>query len=255
MKKLLVLTSALLVLGASVASAQINLAWRNCIAVTAGGTSAQQNVTPLCDGSQNGIPFKGVLSFIAPANTAQFVGCDALLDIQTADPTLPDFWRLGVGDCREGNFAYPAVLTGIGNTANCKNPYLGGNTGGGFSYDPGSTPARSRVQLAIARDTEFPLIAGAQYICGMFTLDTFKDVDLGDGECAGCQVPACLVLNQIAILQVAGQTPPSQDINILTTAATRQYVTWQGGAVPGGGCPGATPTKSATWGSVKSLYR
>src|SRR5436190_23218988 len=80
MKKLLVLTSALLVLGASVASAQINLAWRNCIAVTAGGTSAQQNVTPLCDGSQNGIPFKGVLSFIAPANTAQFVGCDALLD-------------------------------------------------------------------------------------------------------------------------------------------------------------------------------
>src|SRR5262245_31741581 len=131
MKKLLVLTGALLVLGASVASAQINLAWRNCIAQTSGATSAQANVSPACDGSLQGVPFKGVLSSIAPPNTAQFVGCDALLDIQTADPTLPDFWQLGLGGCREGNFAYPAVLTGIGNTGSCRNPYLGGNTGGG----------------------------------------------------------------------------------------------------------------------------
>jgi hypothetical protein len=255
MKKLLVLTGALLVMSASIASAQINLAWRNCIAITAGGASALQNVNYACDGSLNGVPFKGVLSFIAPANTAHFVGADALLDVQTADPTLPDFWQLGLGECRDGNFSYPASLTGIGNTGSCRNPFAGGGTGGGFQYDVQPGGVRARVQLAFARADEFALVAGAQYIAGMFTLDTFKDVDLGDGECAGCAVPACLVLNQINVLQTAGQTPPSQDQNVLTAAATRQYITWQGGAVGGAGCPAETPTKNKTWGSVKSLYR
>ena len=247
MKKLLVLTSALVVLGASAASAQVNLAWRNCIAVA----TSVANENYACDGSRNGVPFRGVLSFIAPANTAHFVGADCLLDIQTADPTLPDYWRLGLGECRDGNFSYPATLTGVGNSVTCRNPFAGGATGGGFQYDvqPGGT--RARVQLAFARADEFALVAGAQYIAGMFTLDTFGD----DGTCAGCEVPACLVLNQVNVLQTAGQVPPSQDQNVLTAAATRQHITWQGGAVPGGGCPSATPAKNATWGRVKSLYR
>ena len=255
MKKLLVLTSALLVLGASVASAQINLAWRNCISVTTGTQSAQQNIAYACDGSA-AAPFRGVVSFIAPANTNQFVGDDSFVDIQTADPSLPDFWRLGVGECRDGSFSYPVSLSGIGNTGSCRNPFAGANTGGGFQYTSGfGGPGRARIQLAFARDTEFPLVAGAQYLGGMFTLDLIKDSDQGDGVCEGCAVPACLVLNQVNILQSAGQQPPSQDINILTAQATRQWVTWQGGAVPGGGCPGATPSRSSTWGSVKSLYR
>jgi hypothetical protein len=253
MKKLLVLTSALLVLGASAASAQINLAWRNCIAQA----TSVANEAYACDGSRNGIVFRGVLSFIAPTNTNEFVGADALLDIQTADPILPDFWRLGVGECRTGNFSYPVALTGIGNTGSCRNPFANANLGGGFQYDSqyGGNQARARVQLSHARDTAFPLVAGAQYLAGMFTMDTFRDIDGDDPACAGCLVPACLVLNQITVLQVVGQTPPSQDINVLTAQATRRHITWQGGAVPGGGCPGATPSKSATWGSVKSLYR
>jgi len=255
MKKLLVLTGALLVLGASVASAQINFAWRNCIAITAGAQSAQQNITYACDGSA-AAPFKGVISFIAPQFVSHFVACDAILDIQTANATLPDFWRLGVGECRDGSFSYPVSLSGIGNTGSCRNPYAGANAGGGFQYSSGVTgPSRARVQLTEARDTEFALVAGAQYIAGMFTMDLIKDTDLGDGVCDGCLVPACLVVNQINVLQSAGQIPPSLDQNTLTTAATRQFVTWQGGAVGGSGCPAETPTKNKTWGSVKALYR
>jgi hypothetical protein len=247
MKKLLVLTGALVVLGASAASAQINLAWRNCIAQAA--SVANENYA--CDGSRNGIPFRGVLSFISPPNMAHFVGADCLLDIQSADPTLPDYWRLGLGECRDGNFTYPASLTGVGNSVSCRNPFAGGGTGGGFQYDVQPGGVRARVQLAFARADEFALVAGAQYIAGAFTLDTFGD----DGSCAGCEVPACLVLNQVNALQTAGQVPPSQDQNIMTAAATRQHITWQGGAVGGSGCPAATPTKNKTWGSVKSLYR
>lgn len=261
MKKLLVLTSALLVLGASAASAQINLAWRNCHAVTAGTTSALQNVSYACDG--NGLPNsnqqRGVMSFLAPPNVTQFVGTQMVLDIQTDQASLPDYWRLGLGECRDGSFAFPVSLSGVGNTTTCRNPWAGGGLGGGFQYTSEfESPARARVLMAFARDTEVPLIANQQYIAGMFTIDTIKDFDdgsIGTGQCDGCAAPACLVLNEVDVLQTAGQTPPAQDIYVLTAQATRRWVTWQGGAVPGGGCPGATPSKSATWGSVKALYR
>jgi hypothetical protein len=255
MKKLLVLAGAVMVLGASAASAQtINLAWNNCITLA----TQAANKSYLCDGSAPA-PFKGVMSFAAPAALAHFVGIQAVLDIQTADPTLPDYWRMGLGECRDGSFIFPASLTGIGNTASCKNPWAGGATGGGAQYTSQyGSPARARVLFAFARDTDVQLINGAQYLAGVFTIDTFKDFDdgtIGTGQCDGCLVPACLVLNQVELYQVAGQTPPQQDIYFLNTAGTRQYVTWQGGAVGGSGCPAATPTRKATWGSVKSLYR
>ena len=107
MKKLLVLTGALVVLGASAASAQVNLAWRNCIAQAA----SVANETYLCDGSRNGVPFRGVLSFIAPPNMAHFVGADCLLDVQTADPTLPDYWRLA-SSVPDMKYRYVAALGG-----------------------------------------------------------------------------------------------------------------------------------------------
>jgi hypothetical protein len=255
MKKLLVLTSALVVLSASVASAQINLAWRNCITVVSGTLSAQQNVNYACDAS-SASPFRIVASFISPATMTQFVGIQSVMDIQTADPTLSDFWKLGTGECREGAYGFPVPLLNVGNTASCRNPWAGGQTGGGYQYTSGfGSPARARVLHAFARDTETSLVNGQQYIATMSTLDMFKDADVGDGECVGCAVPACLVLNQVELYQTAGQTPPSQDIYNLNTEATRRYVTWQGGAVGGSGCPAATPTRNATWGSVKSLYR
>jgi len=262
MKKLLVLTSALLVLSASIAAAQgINLAWRNCIAITTGTTAQLANVNYLCDGTglPNSNQGRGVLSFTSPANLVQFVGMQAVLDFQTASPSLPDYWRMGVGDCRDGSFSFPVSLSGVGNTTTCRNPWAGGGLGGGYQYNSGlGGPGRAHVQLAFARDTDVPLTQGQMYIAGMFTIDTIKDFDdgtIGTGQCDGCSVPACLVVNEIQLLQVGGQTPPQQDIYVLNTAGTRQFVTWQGGAVGGSGCPAATPTRNKTWGSVKASYR
>jgi len=234
MKKLLVLTGALLVLGASVASAQINLAWRNCIAITSGATAQLADITYACDGTglPNSNQQRGVMSFLAPANVTQFVGTQMVMDVQTSQATLPDYWRLGLGECRDGSFAFPVSLSGVGNTTTCRNPWAGGGLGGGFQYTSGfGSPARARVLMAFARDTEVPLTQGQQYIAGMFTIDTVKDFDdgsIGTGQCDGCSVPACLVLNEVDVLQTAGQTPPAQDIYILTAQATRQYITWQG---------------------------
>jgi hypothetical protein len=70
--------------------------------------------------------------------------------------------------------------------------------------------------------------------------------------CAGCQIPACIVFQYIKVAQPAGT--PNGDA-LLTNENIRRYMTWQGGAIGGLGCPAQTPTRKATWGQVKSLYR
>ena len=208
---------------APVAHAQLNLAWNNCI--TQGAATADKAYA--CDGSANGIPFRAVMSFVSPANLDHFVGITAGIDVRTSTlPTLPDFWKLGLGECRDGNFAFPAALTGVGTgtTGVCRNPWAGGGTGGGFSYtsetrvtDVGTIPVPGwgRVVMAFARDTEAQLIQGQQYIAGAFTVDSFNDIDSGSGVCTGCALPACLVFNSLEMNQTAGS--PGGDIIILTT--------------------------------------
>ena len=69
---------------------------------------------------------------------------------------------------------------------------------------------------------------------------------------SGCLDPVCIVLNEIKLTQPAG-TPGGSPV--VTNPLTENFVTWQGGAVGGAGCPGATPAVNRTWGSVKAIYR
>jgi hypothetical protein len=254
---LFALVIASLAASAGVANAQVNLAWNNCI--TQGNSAVDKAYA--CDGTSNGAPFKGVLSFISPANLNNFVGMQAVVDIRTATGNqLSDFWRLGVGECRDGNFSFPGSLTGVGTgtTGVCRNPWAGANTGGGFQWytqttDDYPTPNGARIKMAFARDSEGALLQNQQYIAGAFMLDTFNDVDTGGGVCAGCSDAACIVVNQIELYQTVGS--PGGDIIVLSTPATRQHITWQGGAIGGNGCPIETPTRRTTWGAVKSFYR
>jgi hypothetical protein len=247
---------ALTAASATAAHAQLNLAWNNCI--TQAASAADKSYA--CDGSANGIPYKVVMSFVAPANLNNFVGLQAIVDIRTATGNaLTDWWKIGVGECRDGNFFFPGTLTGVGTgtTGVCRNPFAGANSGGGFQWytqttDDYPTINGARTKLAIARDTEGSLTQAQQYVAGAFTLDTFNDVDTGNGVCAGCALPACIVLNQIELYQTVGS--PGGDIIVLNTPATRFHITWQGGAVGGNGCPIETPVRRATWGGIKSLY-
>jgi hypothetical protein len=258
---ILALVFASMTASAPVAHAQLNLAWNNCITQA----TAAADKAYACDGSANGIAFRAVLSFVSPANLDFFVGMQAVVDVRASTlPTLPDWWKLGLGECRDGNFSFPVSLTGVGTGTSgvCRNPWAGGGTGGGFLWlsenkgdtePPTLSPGWGRVKLALARDTEASLIQGQQYVAGMFTLDSFNDVDTGGGTCAGCALPACLVFNQVELLQVAGS--PGGDIVVLNTPATRAFITWQGGAIGGNGCPIEVPVRNATWGSIKAIYR
>lgn len=235
------------------AHAQVNLAWNNCITQPTAAENKQYN----CDGSLNGTPFRLVASFIPPINLPKFVGIQMTIDIGIpVDGPVPpgatplaDWWRLGVGECRDGNLTFPASFTGIGTgtTGVCRNPWAGTSTGGGYDYNSNFSVNRARLRTAFASATPIALTAGQQYVSGSILIDTFNDIDSGGGVCSGCCQSTLIVLQEVQLFQEIGS--PGGDILYLTSAATRQHVWWQQQPL----CP--TPAKRTTWGQVKATYR
>ena len=249
----LVLALALIASSAPLAHAQINLAWNDCL----GQSSATANIQYACDGSRNGIPFRLVPSFKPPVTLFHFVAVQIVLDLRTDAPCdhcssgLSDWWRLGIGECRDGNLAFPASLTGIGTgtTGACRNPWFGAATGGGFDWGYYLGSDYARLILAFARNTETTVVGGQQYFAGVATLDTYGDIATeGFGACSGCCDRRALQLSRIELYQTAGS--PGGDVTMLTSQDIRQYVHWQQSPAL---C--ATPTRPTTWGSIKTTYR
>jgi len=243
MKKILI-AGAMLVLGASVASAAgVNLSWNDC------GLAGQLNATFACN-TNTGLPFPAIASYVPPAGVDQFLGLSAQIDITTDQPNLPDWWKHGTGQCR-GTTGLTVSFDFTSGPFTCADVF-GGQAAGGFAYDVGfGSPARARfrIQAAIPADTAVPIDPSTEYYA--FKANFARGKTTGTGSCAGCTNSACIVLNEIQLFQPleAGNDPQ------ITNPADRDYVTWQ--APPSGpaGCPLTTPTRSTTWGQVKSLYR
>ena len=108
--------------------------------------------------------------------------------------------------------------------------------------------ARLRSICAVDGDHAFSLDASSEIYIAEFPIGHYKTV--GTGACPGCTDGVCIALQLIELAQPAGVGD-----YYLTNPIARQYVTWQpGGLSAGGGCPGATPARRSTWGSVKALY-
>lgn len=242
MKKLLVLTAALVAFGATAAFAAapgMNLSWANCATTAASGAKSYA-----CDGALGSvISFQGTFRPATAIN--DFAGCSSVLDIGFAGPT-GDYWKTNSGECNAGAFT-------IGNpsaTAPCvtTNIFDPNFSGGGFAITyPQANRVRMRIDWATGAPVPPSVAAGSLYPAFKITMDPDAGVNAG---CAGCGDPGCLVLNSVEVFGFAA----GEDY-LITAQDVRQYVTWQGGAIGGAGCPAATPTSSKTWGSVKALYR
>jgi hypothetical protein len=249
---------------ASTAFAQtggFGLAWHDCI----GLPSAAQNLDFACDGN----PFKLVVTFTPPSDLVQFVGIQVWLGMRSAQSVLPDWWRLGVGECREGLLAFPGsrARIGTGTAGACVDPWGPAvNTGGGLQWTSDteiycgrycleySDPGSGALKLAFARDTSAPLQAGQRYLLAPILIEPSVINDYAD-SCLGCAIPACLFVRAVELYQNVGQIPPQQDIYYLNETSERQYVTWQGGGIPGNACPLEVPVRRTTWGAIKAIYR
>lgn len=243
MKKTILAAGAILALSASMAAAEgINLSWTDC------GLSGASVQTFTC-GTNTGVPFVLVASFVAPSGgLPQFLGVAAQVDFSTNTAALPEWWKHGTGMCR-GSAALATNFDFLSGPFTCLDVY-GGQAAGGYLYEAGfGTPNRARmlIQGAIPAGSEVPVDDVTENYA--FKINITRTKSSGTGSCPGCTEPVCIVLNEIQLFQPLEQNNDPK----ITVAGDRNYVTWQTATVPG--CPLSTPTRNSSWGQVKSLYR
>lgn len=271
MKKTLLLTVALALMCVGAANAQwtpgtsvgqpdgLNLSWTQCDAAAG---IAGLNIVALCTSNTAFSPnnaLRGeltssrvlVASFAYPAGETALDANDFLLDFQTDLPTIPCWWNMLTTNAPRATSLALAFI-----------PPSGGDCGDYWGLAPNGIVGQGFGRNLIAGNSKlrlngFVAIAGSDGQAmqqpnpgdEVFSFTMAIKPAASVGTCTGCLNKACIVLQQL-LLSSNDQGP-----RFVTNPSTRNYVTWQGGAIGGAGCPAATPTQSKTWGSVKTLYR
>lgn len=242
MKKILTLAVAILALGASSAMAQggLNLFWDGC---SDGGTSSK---TFACN-TNTGAAFSMYASLVLPGDMPLFLGTTAILDIGFTGTSIPAYWQTGLGECRQNSLAVSYDPNAF--VTNCIDIWGGAVPLSVAQLQPGTNGAnklRYNSGAVVPSGQEISLVAdGTELVVCKFTVNRAKTV--GTGACAGCDVGACIVLNECK-----AQQPGGVGDRTITNPAVSNFVSWQAGAPA---CPQATPALNRTWGSVKNLYR
>jgi hypothetical protein len=238
---------ALIALAPGARAAGLSLRWDSCY--SDGGV---QNKNFACDTNTGSQTLVG--TFTLGADLAQVSGNEIVLDLAFAGPMTPQWWAFrNIGTCRRASLTFGLTAAGA-----CVD-WAGGLSSGGIgAYNIGNhgpNTARLVAATAVPPDNLQALVAGQEYFSFSLTIDDQKTV--GDGSCAGCATPGCLVMHQINV------ATPSLVNNVRLSGPANgtdsDWATWQGraGVQVGGavGCPAATPTRRSTWQSVKSMYR
>ena len=225
------------------AAGGINLSWNDC------GNAGVPDMTFACN-TNSGAPFRLFASFDPPDTMIGLVANEWVIDLQSPQTaTLPLWWSLKgtadpTGRCRD------AALVMSTNFAagpySCVDPWAGGIAVQGSSYVIGfSGPNTARINGVHALVTEGSNIyPGTEYYSFALSIDRSRTV--GVGACTGCSERVCISFSQITLYDYVSRVP-------LDNPRDRNFVTWQGGTVPG--CCFCVPTLNRTWGEVKSLYR
>lgn len=248
MKKVLLLACMALVLAAPTAMAGVNLNWFECF--NAGGV--EDLAAPACN-SNFGAAYGPMIGSVKPLQAVpNFIGMEAVVDLQNETGVLTDWWDMSAAGCRPTgvSVAFDNAITGpfgcIVGSAGEGDPYLGSASGGAIYNSGFGGPNRARINIVAAvSSTVLPVDPATAPEWYMFKLSFGRANTLA---CAGCTTPTCIVLNSVLLAQPAGVGDFLE-----ASPADRQHVTWNGGGTTE--CPGATPTKSSSWGEIKSLYR
>jgi len=246
MKKAILLCGMLLAASATLASAAgLNLRWNQCF--SDGGV---QNRTLACTVNSPGNIFL-IGGAVLDADLSEVSGAEIVVDLQSASSPLPAWWQFkNVGACRQNSLS----IANWGTGQNCFDWSSGQATPAVAAYQLGlhgnANEARILAITAVPNTALATLFGGFESV--IMSLGINQLATVGTGSCAGCLDPVCLVFNSCNIT-----TSGNLNNILLTGGATpgSDFATWQGGAIGGNGCPGATPTRNATWGSVKALYR
>jgi hypothetical protein len=242
MKRLLAL-ALVLCLTPVVATAQsIDIAWTD---MGPGCTTGEQASVFACNTNSALQNRTIVTSFTSHIDLPQFVGMTANIRVISSDPTLPNWWRMGAGECRSNGWGAVSSPANLG-LVECADPWGTGSFIGGVTHISGDGGAnQARVVADLATDVPQQLSAGVEYYGEAITLTVLRTT--GTGSCTGCLSGACLVLESIELFQVAGS--PGGDVITLTNPSD-PFISWNGGT----NCV-TVAAKSSSWGQVKTLYR
>ena len=251
MKKLLLMTAVLLTVGAVAAMADsVNLGFA-CRTSANNATAGTNDYSPggvgTCDDGTTAVDKRLVCSFKSTTTMTGFGGTQVTIDIDVAGAAPSPFWELGAGGCRDGALSAPATLSTIGATG-CTNTFtVGGADPLGQNDTPDILVIGNRIHYRAihVRKTTVVDLPPPTSVGGYIANNVLLAMTGNDGACAGCDQPACLVLNEVQYFS-------TQEVRYVTTPDLRNWITFQGGAP---NCPGATPTNNTTWGKVKALYR
>ena len=236
MKKILTLAAALLAFGATASMAQgLNLSFGDC------GTLGTQTVAVNCNSNSGVLILMHASVFPAvPMNT--FAAATTVIDVRVGGGVLPPWWQTNTGQCRANSIAMSYDPTN--NPGGCPDIW-GGNPNLQVTAIQQGVNGPDRVRIngvaAIPAGSEIPLATGTElWVCRVSINKT------NTLTCAGCSLPATIVLNEIAMQD------PNQPQQRITNPGDNYCVGLSGGAAS---CPGATPTENRTWGAVKNMYR
>jgi len=252
-KFLIAVTAAVLAVALTSTSAPaegLNLSWDDC------GTHGVQQRAFACDTNAGSNTIVG--SFVAGAYLTAVTGAEAVMDLNSSSPALPNWWMQRTGSCRagslNGNFDFTA------GPFNCFDYWQGGAIGAITQDPPDGNRVRIKGVFALPTDDSRigPIAEGTEVYAFKAVITNARTTGLG--ACSGCDAGACIVFHHILLYQ----PPPDHSNYYLSAPADRQFVTWQcPGDIqivdPGIGqfchldCP--TPAGSRTWGQIKQLYR
>jgi hypothetical protein len=220
-----------LVWGSPCIAAGFNIAWGEC------GLHGNSNEDFACDTNSGMHDF--VVSFVAPQGITSLQYIDVVLTLEIdGQATLPEWWQVNLSaGCRQQAMNISLDFTG----GSCldywaSKPHLAT----WVITDPSILGVPRLEVIAYVPEAQASgLIGGAEYYAFRATIDNRHTV--GDTTCAGCNLPATIAVRSISL----NQTPSLPNFG-LTSAADRGEIRWQGSSVP---------TRTSTWGLVKSLYR
>lgn len=231
MKKIASLAAMLMVISVGAAYAGTNLAWTDCLGQ--GGTEVKntQNCT-------NSAIVSNLLyvSFVAPQNIPQLGASDGVVDVVTPNPL--GSWWLG-GATRWGGTSGASTCLG----------WFDGAPSGNVPFGPGFTqigPNRLRIRMVVSVPTgEEQSIGGTteEFLAHQLQLK-FNAGTFGNAECLGGAA--------FSVPRLELQQPGGAPSTIMESPEVTNCAIWRAPALV---CPDATPTRKATWGSIKALYR
>jgi hypothetical protein len=234
MKKIAILAGVLMVItaGAALAQSGINVAWTDCLG---GGGTGDKTITCTNSATASNLLF---VSFISPNAIPNVGAVDGLVDVQTTN-TIGTWWNPPTTSTRWAGNIGPSTCPGWFDAA--PDPAL---IFGPTLFVINSNRIRLSNTIIVAAGEEQPVDAGVtEYLSHVVQLK-FSSGTLNNAECVGGAALACVSLNVQA---------PGVPNTFIQNPSTSQCGTWRGGG--GQTCPAATPTKKASWGSIKALYR